>query len=69
MFESLAKTVPGYVLSRWNGQYGQLGNETATIGQAHDMLRDGLVNFDDIAEQLNERANFFYTQAKEQLLD
>ena len=36
------------LLSRWNGQYGQLGNETATIGQAHDMLRDGLVYFDDL---------------------
>lgn len=67
MFESLSKNVPGYVNSRWDGQFGQLGSETVQIKTVHDQLRDGLVNFDDVAERLNEMANYYYTEAKKQM--
>ena len=63
--ESLAKTVPGYVESRWTGKY----DETTTVAVVLDNIRDGKTNYDDVAVNLNNLINQIYQDAKEQLED
>jgi ABC-type glycerol-3-phosphate transport system substrate-binding protein len=64
IIESLAKTVPGYVNSRWQGRYSAELN----MSQALDQIRDGNISLADaLAAGLNTRANTEYTIVKAQL--
>ncbi len=65
IIESLGKTVPGYVKSRWEGAY----DENDNIANILDKIRDGDINFDDVANNLNDLANTYYNEAKEELED
>lgn len=62
IIESLAKTVPGFVDSRWNGKY----DEQRTIAIVLDQIRDGEVNFDDVITEVNDLANTYYEKAKKE---
>lgn len=61
IIESLGKTVPGYVNSRWEGIY----DDGRTIGVVIDQIRDGKLSINDVANELNEQANKYYREAKE----
>ncbi len=62
--ESLAKTVPGYINVRWNGDY----NAETTMFAVFNMIRNGEISLADaLAAGLNDIANNEYTTAKAQL--
>lgn len=62
--ESLAKTVPGYINVRWNGDY----NAETTMYALFNQIRDGQISLADaLAAGLNDIANTEYTTAKAQL--
>ena len=65
IIESLAKIVPGFVLSRWDGRY----DESRNIAQMLDAIRDGEVNLEDVIGNINDLANGFYETAKAEFED
>ncbi|HKL60823.1 MAG TPA: ABC transporter substrate-binding protein [Acholeplasma sp.] len=64
IIESLAKTVPGYVKSRWEGRYSAEVNMSGAL----DLIRDGELSLADaLAAGLNTRANTEYNTVKAEL--
>lgn len=65
IIESLAKTAPGYVKSRWEGAY----DANNTIGKVLDDIRAGKRSINDVAVTLNEQANKYFIEEKKQFED
>ena len=65
IIESLAKTVPGFVQSRWEGRYDENRNIAAML----DLIRDGEVNLEDVIGNINDLANQYYLEAKAEFED